>query len=61
MQHMDEQNTVGDFGVSAVEASRIVYRKNPFPESIRVAEYLRDHTDVGDTIAVLGLEPQIYF
>ena len=58
---MDQQNAVGDFEVSAVEASRMVYRKNPFPESVRVAEYLRDHTDVGDTIAVLGSEPQIYF
>jgi len=49
------------FEVSPVEASRIVYRENPFPESVRIAEYLRDHTDVGDTIAVLGSEPQIYF
>ena len=28
---------------------------------MRIAEYLRDHTDIGDTIAVLGSEPQIYF
>src|SRR6266480_1818754 len=49
------------FEVSPVEASRIVYRENPFPESVRIAEYLREHTDVGDTIAVLGSEPQIYF
>jgi hypothetical protein len=49
------------FEASAVEASHIVYGENPFPESVRIAEYLRDHTDVGDTIAVLGSEPQIYF
>src|SRR5256885_10570896 len=49
------------FEVSPVEASRLCYGPNPFPESVRVAEYLRDHTDVGDTIAVLGSEPQIYF
>lgn len=49
------------FEASPLEASRTVYAANPFPESIRVAEYLRDHTDVGDTIAVLGSEPQIYF
>ena len=30
-------------------------------ESVRVAEYVRDHTEAGDTIAVLGSEPQIYF
>jgi 4-amino-4-deoxy-L-arabinose transferase-like glycosyltransferase len=49
------------FEASAVEASRMAYQANPFPESVRVAEYLHDHTDVGDTIAVLGSEPQIYF
>lgn len=49
------------FEMSPVEASRMVYRENPFPESVRIAEYLRDHIDVGDTIAVLGSEPQIYF
>ena len=49
------------FEASPVEASRIVYQENPFPESVRIAEYLREHTDAGDTIAVLGSEPQIYF
>ena len=50
------------FEVSPIEASRISYRPgNPFPESIRIAEYLRDHSDPADTIAVLGSEPQIYF
>ena len=49
------------FEVSTVEASRMVYGPNPFPESVRLAEYLRDHTEAGDTIAVLGSEPQIYF
>src|SRR5262249_51675456 len=33
----------------------------PFPESIRIAEYLRDHSSPSDTIAILGSEPQIYF
>jgi 4-amino-4-deoxy-L-arabinose transferase-like glycosyltransferase len=49
------------FEVSPVEASRISYGGNPFPESVRVAEYLGDHTEPSDTIAVLGSEPQIYF
>jgi len=49
------------FEISPVEASHICYGGNPFPESVRVAEYLRDHTEAGDTIAVLGSEPQIYF
>jgi 4-amino-4-deoxy-L-arabinose transferase-like glycosyltransferase len=50
------------FEVSPAEASRISYRPgNPFPESIRIAEYLRDHCGPAETIAVLGSEPQIYF
>jgi 4-amino-4-deoxy-L-arabinose transferase-like glycosyltransferase len=49
------------FEVSPVEASRISYPGNPFPESVLVAEYLREHTEASDTIAVVGSEPQIYF
>jgi hypothetical protein len=49
------------FEVSPPEASRISYGSNPFPESVRIAEYVRDHSSPSDTIAVLGSEPQIYF
>jgi 4-amino-4-deoxy-L-arabinose transferase-like glycosyltransferase len=49
------------FEFSPAEVSRTTYGANPFLESVRVAQYLRDHTEVGDTIAVLGSEPQIYF
>jgi dolichyl-phosphate-mannose-protein mannosyltransferase len=49
------------FDVSAAEACRIAYGSNPFPESIKIAEYLRDHSNASDTIAILGSEPQIYF
>jgi Dolichyl-phosphate-mannose-protein mannosyltransferase len=49
------------FDVSPSEASRISYGSNPFPESVRIAEYVRDHSSPSDTIAVLGSEPQIYF
>jgi hypothetical protein len=49
------------FEVSPSEASRISYGSNPFPESVRIADYLREHTTLDDTIAVLGSEPQIYF
>ena len=37
------------------------YGRNPFPESVRIADYVREHTGPDDTIAVLGSEPQIYF
>ena len=49
------------FEVSPSEASRISYGSNPFPESVRIADYVREHTTPDDTIAVLGSEPQIYF
>ena len=49
------------FDVSPREASRTSYGSNPFPESVRIAEYLRNHSSPSDTIAVLGSEPQIYF
>jgi len=46
---------------SPADASRMIYPESPFGESIRIAEYLREHTTPSDTIAVLGSEPQIYF
>jgi Dolichyl-phosphate-mannose-protein mannosyltransferase len=49
------------FEASVADASRIIYPESPFAESIRIAEYLREHTTPSDTIAVLGSEPQIYF
>jgi 4-amino-4-deoxy-L-arabinose transferase-like glycosyltransferase len=49
------------FEASPADASRIIYPESPFAESIRIAEYLREHTSLSDTIAVLGSEPQIYF
>jgi hypothetical protein len=49
------------FRFSPVEISHTIYVGNLFPETIKVAEYVRDHTDSSDTIAVLGSEPQIYF
>lgn len=42
-------------------ASRKIYGANPFPESVRIAEYLRRNTSPQDTIAIVGSEPQIYF
>jgi len=47
-------------GAPAV-ACRTLYTMNPFPESIEIAGYIESRTSPGDTIAVLGSEPQIYF
>jgi len=49
------------FVASPVEACRMIYPESPFPESVRIAEYVREHTSPIDAIAVLGSEPQIYF
>jgi hypothetical protein len=45
----------------SVDAARMIYGPNPFPEAVPVAQYLREHTNPTDTIAVLGSEPEIYF
>ncbi len=49
------------FSLSPEEACRAVYGLNPFPESIKIAEYINNNTNENDRIAVLGSEPQIYF
>jgi Dolichyl-phosphate-mannose-protein mannosyltransferase len=46
---------------STATITRMLYGNNPFPESIEAANYIREHTDPEDRIAVLGSEPQIYF
>lgn len=49
------------FRLSPVEACRELYGRNPFPEAIPVADYIRAHTEKNARIAVLGSEPEIYF
>ena len=49
------------FEVSSNQACGLLYPNNPFLESVRIGTYLREHTEAGDTIAVLGSEPEIYF
>lgn len=49
------------FKLSPADATRAIYDTNPFPESARIAEFLRERTTPADTIAVVGSEPQIYF
>lgn len=43
------------------EANLMVNGTNPFPESIKIGEYIRSQSNPADTVAVLGSEPQIYF
>jgi 4-amino-4-deoxy-L-arabinose transferase-like glycosyltransferase len=49
------------FRLTGTELSRAMYQANPFPEAVRIGEYLAAHTAPGDRIAVLGSEPEIYF
>jgi hypothetical protein len=49
------------FELAPAQVSRAIYGRNPFPESVEVARYIREHSDTSDRIAVVGSEPQIYF
>ncbi len=49
------------FDGGPIEVCRRTYGGNPFPESLSIAEFIRANSDVNDTIAVIGSEPQIYF
>jgi hypothetical protein len=49
------------FRLSPVEACRELYGRNPFPEAIQVADYIRAHSEKDARVAVLGSEPEIYF
>lgn len=41
--------------------SREIYGLNPFPESLKISEFIKSRTRVDDRIVVFGSEPQIYF
>ena len=41
--------------------SRTIYGNNPFPESLVIADYVKEHSSPADKIAILGSEPQILF
>lgn len=49
------------FRLSPLEACRELYGRNPFPEAVQVADYIRAHSEKDARIAVLGSEPEIYF
>jgi hypothetical protein len=49
------------FELSPEMACRAVYGRNPFPESIEIANYIKADSAPSDRIAVIGSEPQIFF
>jgi hypothetical protein len=49
------------FETDPLIACREIYGGNPFPEAVKIADYVKAHTSPEETIAVLGSEPEIYF
>lgn len=49
------------FETDPIAVSRQDYGTSPFPESLVVAEYIKERTAQDAQIAVVGSEPQIYF
>jgi hypothetical protein len=49
------------FAMTPYQFERNSYGLNPFPEAVRVAEYIRSHSEPDARIAVLGSEAEIYF
>ena len=49
------------FRMTPVQICRELYGVAPFPEAMRVADYIRANTRSTDRVAVLGSEPEIYF
>jgi len=49
------------FEQSPEEASRAMYGGNPFPEAEVLAKYIQEHSRPGDTIGIMGSEPEIFF
>ncbi|HEY5297698.1 MAG TPA: glycosyltransferase family 39 protein [Verrucomicrobiae bacterium] len=41
--------------------NQVIYKSNPFVESVTAAKYIREHSPPDARIAVIGSEPQIYF
>jgi hypothetical protein len=49
------------FHMTPSQISRSLYGVNAFPESMKIAEFIKNNTDKNDRIAILGSEPQIFF
>jgi hypothetical protein len=49
------------FELSPVEATRRTYGINPFPEALKIADYIKSQSPEGAKVAILGSEPEIFF
>jgi hypothetical protein len=43
------------------QANVLINGTNPFPEAVKIGDYIRENSNPEDKIAVLGSEPEIYF
>ena len=48
------------FSLRPAQVSRATYGRNPFPESVEIACYIRVRTKPDERVAVIGSEAQIY-
>jgi hypothetical protein len=49
------------FQMSPDEVNREMHEGHGFPEAVAIADYVRNHTQEQDRVAILGSEPEIYF
>lgn len=49
------------FVMSPKTVTRTTYGPNPFLESVEIGQFIKEHSEKNDRIAVVGSEPQIYF
>ena len=49
------------FQMDPLQACHDLYGRNPFPEALEIANYIKSHTPEDATVAVFGSEPEIYF
>ncbi|HVI10839.1 MAG TPA: glycosyltransferase family 39 protein [Candidatus Binatia bacterium] len=49
------------FHTDPLAACHLIYGPNPFPEALKIADFISAHSSPDDRIAVIGSEPEIYF
>jgi 4-amino-4-deoxy-L-arabinose transferase-like glycosyltransferase len=49
------------FELTPAAISRAAFGLNPFPESVKIADYIKNNSRPGDEVAIIGSEPQIFF
>lgn len=58
---IDKKEYAYIFTGDPIKLARAIHGRNPFPESLEIAKFIKSRSTVNDKIAVFGSEPQIYF